>query len=333
MNSLQSYGKGEPVSDNNAYTITSIYHNGQLQMYTSHPTQPSTPGGRPEYHMTQLNTWGMTGNPETFRQGAGAFRNARDWAKEQRDKAIEQANERAMDQTQPEQPEGRSEYHMTQLRSFAMTDTAETFRQGAGAYRNLRDWAKEQRDEAIRQANERADPVEAEAPAPTGDLAGDASGASPASSFVTAVSDTEAYTTSGVFQTSPNGDSNTWGDFEESDSSTEELDYRPPAKRSSRRSKPPQTEPKRRNAGESTDGSHSHGPVSQSSPANVATTQQREEWSWTDGKFQCRKGQTLVKEQSDAPADVWVYYDQGWPGQGEKKWRHWMSATREILYS
>jgi hypothetical protein len=38
----------------------------------------------------------MTGNPETFRQGATVYRNARDWAKEQRDKAIQQANDRAI---------------------------------------------------------------------------------------------------------------------------------------------------------------------------------------------------------------------------------------------
>ena len=56
---------------------------------------------------------------------------------------------------QPSSPGGRPEYCMSQLRSFAMTDTAETFRQGVTAYRNARDWTKEQRDEAIKQANER----------------------------------------------------------------------------------------------------------------------------------------------------------------------------------
>ena len=45
--------------------------------------------------MTQINTWGMTGNPATFRKGASAFRNARDWAKDKRDNAIECANARA----------------------------------------------------------------------------------------------------------------------------------------------------------------------------------------------------------------------------------------------
>ncbi|KAF2803000.1 uncharacterized protein BDZ99DRAFT_468645 [Mytilinidion resinicola] len=168
MHSLRSYGRDKPVSDN-AYTITSIYHGGTLRMYTSHRTQPTSAGGRPKYYMTQL-------------------------------------------------------------RSFAMTDTAKTFRQGARAYRNARDWAKEQRNEAIEQANERASPVAAEAPVLAGDAAGDASG-------------------------SLNEE-----DFEEPDSSTEELaDYRPPAKRSSKRSKPSQIERMQRNAGESTDGSHSHG--------------------------------------------------------------------------
>ena len=97
MHSLLSYGENKSVYDNKAYTITSIYNDGQLKMYTSHPTQPTSSGGRPEYCMTQLNTWGMTGNAETFRQGVTAYRNARDWTKEQRDEAINQANERVND--------------------------------------------------------------------------------------------------------------------------------------------------------------------------------------------------------------------------------------------
>jgi hypothetical protein len=92
---LQTYGQDEPACRNNAYTITSIYYGGQLKMYTSHLAQPNGPGSRPKYYITQINTWGMTGNNETCRQGATAFRNARDWAKEQRDEAIRQANERA----------------------------------------------------------------------------------------------------------------------------------------------------------------------------------------------------------------------------------------------
>ncbi|MCJ1449624.1 MAG: hypothetical protein MMC23_010146, partial [Stictis urceolatum] len=95
MHSLKSHGQKEPIYNNCAHTITSIYQGGTLKMYTSHPTEPSAPGEPPEYHMHQINTWGLTGNPKTFREGAAAYRNARDWAKEQRDTAIAQANEKA----------------------------------------------------------------------------------------------------------------------------------------------------------------------------------------------------------------------------------------------
>ena len=74
IHSLQSHGQSEPAYDNNAYTVSSVYHNGQLQIYTSYPAQPDGPGTRPEYYMHQINTYGMTGNLETFRQGATAFR-------------------------------------------------------------------------------------------------------------------------------------------------------------------------------------------------------------------------------------------------------------------
>ncbi|KAK1043240.1 hypothetical protein LTR74_018447 [Friedmanniomyces endolithicus] len=48
---------------------------------------------------------------------------------------------------------GQTEYHMTQLRSYAMTDTSESFRQGAAALRNSRDLSREQRDHFIASAN------------------------------------------------------------------------------------------------------------------------------------------------------------------------------------
>ncbi len=94
MHSLQSYGQEEHTFDNNASTISSIYHGGTLKMFTIHPSQPTDPSNRPEYYMHQLNCWAMTGNTEQFRQGAAAYRNARDWAKKQRDEAIRRANER-----------------------------------------------------------------------------------------------------------------------------------------------------------------------------------------------------------------------------------------------
>lgn len=164
IHSLRSYGQDKPVYDNNASTITSIYHGGTLKMYASHVAQPTSPGGRPKYHMSQLGAFAMTGNRDTCRDGLMAYRNAKEWA-------------------------------------------------------------EEQRNDAIGQANERAKRVEAEVP--TGDAGGN-----PALSFVTVVAETEAHTMSQVSRTSLNEYSNTLGDFQESNSSMEELaGYELPAKR------------------------------------------------------------------------------------------------------
>lgn len=82
--------------DNKAYTITSSYHDGTLKMYTVHPTQATDPKDSPEYHMTQLGGWALTGSIGQFREGTSAFRNARDWAKTQRDELIAAANDRVV---------------------------------------------------------------------------------------------------------------------------------------------------------------------------------------------------------------------------------------------
>ena len=94
IQALQSYGNAELIYDNNAYTVTASYSDGQLKLYTSHPARPNGPGTRPEYYMHQLNAWSMIGNIDSFRQGATAYRNAADWAKEIRDSFIENANGR-----------------------------------------------------------------------------------------------------------------------------------------------------------------------------------------------------------------------------------------------
>ena len=131
-----------------------------------------------------------------------------------------------------------------------MTDTAETFRQGATAYRNARDWAKEQRDEMIKRANDRANDSQTGAPAVNSSFG-------PASSFVSEASLEEPHTIEPLSQESQtllSEDSNTTANPQESETSTDELvlDYRLPAKRSSRHSKRShQSQRKRRNAGES----------------------------------------------------------------------------------
>ncbi|RYP27975.1 hypothetical protein DL767_007440 [Monosporascus sp. MG133] len=96
IRSLQRYAGMESESDGKAYTITSIYHGGTLKMYTSHPLPPASPEARPEYVTTQIKAYALNSDADTFRTGARAYRNARDWAKLQRDEAIREANEKVI---------------------------------------------------------------------------------------------------------------------------------------------------------------------------------------------------------------------------------------------
>ncbi|KAI9673556.1 MAG: hypothetical protein M1829_004063 [Trizodia sp. TS-e1964] len=90
--SLQSHGHAEPLFDNNATTLSSTYCGGSLRMNTIHPTEPTSPSGRPNYNMSALGSWSLIDSRDTFRRGVSSYRNGRDWAEEMRDKAIEQAN-------------------------------------------------------------------------------------------------------------------------------------------------------------------------------------------------------------------------------------------------
>lgn len=114
IHKLQSL-RQEPICDNNAYTITSIYYDGTLKIYTIHSTQATDLEDSHEYYMTQLGAFSTTDtNPETFRRGAGAFRNARDWAKEQRDRLIAAANSRVTDMPKEESTLESSSCSMSQ---------------------------------------------------------------------------------------------------------------------------------------------------------------------------------------------------------------------------
>ncbi|KAH7157925.1 hypothetical protein B0J13DRAFT_603608 [Dactylonectria estremocensis] len=95
MHSLQNHGIEEPRYDLQAYTYSSTYMNGMLRLFAHYLSAPLTHGGRPEYHMTQVDAWDMTNDIESFRRGATAFRNARDLAKQHRDNFIKAANIRA----------------------------------------------------------------------------------------------------------------------------------------------------------------------------------------------------------------------------------------------
>lgn len=93
IQALQSYIEGGSVYDGNTYTIVATYHYGILKMYVVHCV--SSAEDKVEYYMRELGIWSMSNNMDDFRKGATAFRNARDWAREQRDKLVAQANSKA----------------------------------------------------------------------------------------------------------------------------------------------------------------------------------------------------------------------------------------------
>ena len=102
MHELRAYVNPETAFDNNAYTIASTYHsNGLLNMYTTHPVKSTNPKIPIEYRMTQLNSYAMTGNPDTFRQGAGAWRNGREYMDATRKASIAAANAKALSAENP----------------------------------------------------------------------------------------------------------------------------------------------------------------------------------------------------------------------------------------
>ncbi|KAH0539056.1 hypothetical protein FGG08_004402 [Glutinoglossum americanum] len=93
---LQSFiAGGTAACDDNAYTISATYVDGSLALYTHHISGPGpeAPLGKLQCFTSQLGRWNIADDIETFRRGVSAFRNARDWAKEQRDKFIKSSHE------------------------------------------------------------------------------------------------------------------------------------------------------------------------------------------------------------------------------------------------
>ncbi|KAH8723854.1 hypothetical protein GQ44DRAFT_750669 [Phaeosphaeriaceae sp. PMI808] len=82
------------LPSNDAYTISSTYQGGVLHIFTSHIKPSHTKSGEFETLFTRIGSYCINHDAEAFRSGATAYRNARDWAKQQRDMAIARANER-----------------------------------------------------------------------------------------------------------------------------------------------------------------------------------------------------------------------------------------------
>lgn len=91
----------EMMYDNNAYTITAVYHVrvGILRLYGHRPIEPSVPGGSMRYRMTLIRSFAMDDSPDAFRRGVTAFRNAREWAMRKRNECIAAANAKTQSTT------------------------------------------------------------------------------------------------------------------------------------------------------------------------------------------------------------------------------------------
>ncbi|MCJ1461860.1 hypothetical protein MMC07_000459 [Pseudocyphellaria aurata] len=97
MQKVRTFGQEEEAVemryDNNAYTITSYYHDGVLRLYTIHPALSNDDSEKQPvyYYMTLLRAC-IIASKRDFQQGTNALRNARDWARAQRDTLVVAAN-------------------------------------------------------------------------------------------------------------------------------------------------------------------------------------------------------------------------------------------------
>jgi hypothetical protein len=96
MHSVQNYRMEEPQFDGKPHTFSFKYHNGTLTKYSHHMTAPTaSSGGRPEYHMSEVDGWAMTSKRGTFVEAATDLRNTLDLAGAYRADFMRDANARA----------------------------------------------------------------------------------------------------------------------------------------------------------------------------------------------------------------------------------------------
>ncbi|KAI9680698.1 MAG: hypothetical protein M1817_004138 [Caeruleum heppii] len=97
MDSLRFYGEpGSKTYDKKALSISTVYQSGRLDLYGTYSTPPSAGADQDGSQMIEIDCWRLDRDWDGFRRGASAFRNAREWAKEQRDEAIRCANAKAV---------------------------------------------------------------------------------------------------------------------------------------------------------------------------------------------------------------------------------------------
>lgn len=90
IHSLNSWGR-EECFNGKASTISVSFYLGILQIYCTHPVQQKEGTA---FHTNRIGNYYLDKDPESLAEGLTAFRNARAWAKTQRDAAISELNSR-----------------------------------------------------------------------------------------------------------------------------------------------------------------------------------------------------------------------------------------------
>ncbi|KAL8773207.1 MAG: hypothetical protein Q9209_001883 [Squamulea sp. 1 TL-2023] len=107
VHDIRSYIDGNGLDDGKAYVIAVTYERSAaiLTFYTIHPIPSNDddhialyldPKRFYEHRMTELHRFSLLTDEATYQQGLMAFRNARDWAQEQRDNLVSAANNKAL---------------------------------------------------------------------------------------------------------------------------------------------------------------------------------------------------------------------------------------------
>lgn len=99
MQSLRAYVDEDTAVNGKAYCLSAVFcggiGTGFLSISATHVTMSEDPAVQHHYHMTQIGSYALTNSEESFREGVTAFRNAREWAHEQRMALVVAANAKA----------------------------------------------------------------------------------------------------------------------------------------------------------------------------------------------------------------------------------------------
>jgi hypothetical protein len=92
VHALQEYVNSGSGYDGKAYTIVAILGQRYLGLYTVHLTKPFDSTESPKYYLNLLRNWNIRESLETFQKAIHAYRNMRDFMRDERRRIISIAN-------------------------------------------------------------------------------------------------------------------------------------------------------------------------------------------------------------------------------------------------